>query len=97
MWRGETAFLPNGAGIPTKVGILSVTISLTYQSDDMILHAPNARAVVQNLSLRVSIPPWLPCEHVTLTAYTYAAHECEAIKTIAKPKLARYPKVNFEM
>jgi natural product biosynthesis luciferase-like monooxygenase protein len=35
--------------------------------------------------------------HVTLMAHTYAAHDREAIKTIAKPALARYLKVNLEM
>jgi hypothetical protein len=58
MWRGETAFLPNGAGIPTKVGILSVTISLTYQSDDMILHAGRLGLSVftADLALRQALP-----------------------------------------
>jgi hypothetical protein len=39
LWRGETVSVPNGAGIPTKVSILPVTICLTDQSGDTFLHA----------------------------------------------------------
>lgn len=120
LWRGEMLSLPNGAGIPTEVGILplpvqkEIPIWLTGQSDQTFLAAGKRgfNVLTANFALRHDLAEFERKVriyrdamqqhhgrkgHVTLMAHTYAGEDREAVRSVARPALANYLKVNLGM